>query len=124
MTTYDFRHIAIRLLNDPAESVTDSQCRSEVIERVISFRTTSESITWNGYDLVRICLPFKFGPLGQALQIFLSMKSRRSAAPRAFSAKMSVGPLECLGQELSYPSLSPDDLQATSRLRHTRDGII
>lgn len=42
MTTNVFRHIAIRLLDDPAESVTDSQCRNEVIERVISFRTTSE----------------------------------------------------------------------------------
>lgn len=42
MTTRVIRRIAINLLEDPAESVPDSPCRSEVIERVISFQTTSE----------------------------------------------------------------------------------
>lgn len=42
MTTHVFRHIAIRLLDGPAESVTDSPCRSEVIKRAISFQATSE----------------------------------------------------------------------------------
>lgn len=43
MTTDIFQHIAMRLLYDHAESVTDSPCRGEVIKGLISFRTTSEA---------------------------------------------------------------------------------
>lgn len=63
-------------------------------------------------------------PSAGSLQIFLLLMSRRSLSPRAVLVLVPAEPSKCLKERLSYPSFAPDDLQATSRLYHTRDEMI